>query len=214
MEKILNEVIKNKYEVIAWNLITGHFVKTDLRLQSVVMVKKELHFLLSESSSQILKEVISGSGIINFYIPFKGILFSAELKKFDDKKLVTNIPSDFDSNDRRTENRYQALDVKITISYKDKSITKSCFDLSNGGFSVVFLNSEAIVKSDDDNSLSVTIRYGENLYELKAKLVGTRSVKPYENESIPYAGRRTSFEFIDLSANDRLFLNNIIGAIA
>ncbi|MCK5882242.1 MAG: hypothetical protein KAG61_01030 [Bacteriovoracaceae bacterium] len=211
MEKLLSEIAGKGYEVIAWNFIAGHFVKADVLLDAVVTSrKKELHFKFSNSSHQMLKEIVSGSGKINFFIPFNGLLFTSELKKLDDKKLITDYPTESELHDRRLKDRVEALEVKISIKIRDRLVTKSCFDLSSGGFSVVFMASENFSNVSEGEEVEANIRYRGETILLLARNVGRKKVAPYQYESIPYAGNRASFEFININAKERLLLNDII----
>ncbi len=214
MEKLLNEIAGKKYDVIAWNSIAGHFVKADVELDATVTSrKKELHFSFTKSSLQMLKEIVSGSGKINFFIPYKGMLFTSDIIKLTDDKLITNFPVDADFEDRRERDRFEALEVKISINIRNRIVTKSCFDLSTGGFSVVFMASENLSNVSPGEEVELGIKYKDQNFSMKARNVGRKKVAPYELESIPYAGNRASFEFIEMTPEGRIFLNNIIDTL-
>lgn len=213
MEKILTEIIRKKHQVVAWNQVADQLMKADVVMESFVMSRRnEVHFSIPGESLEQVKEMLSGSGKINFFIPFKGLIFTSEIKSFAGNRLVTQLPEDSEFQDRRTDLRIDTVDIRIEFEINNNRFSKNCFNLSSGGFSVMFMNSENIGKLNDLTEIEIKLKYKEEVIKLKSRVASVVNVKAYEHEAIPFAGKRVSFEFKDVNPEMKMHLNSIIVA--
>lgn len=213
-EKIFSDIAKNKYPVTVWNLTAGHMVKGEVQLDAVVTGRKsELHFNCSPTSEQLVEQMISGSGELNFFVSHKGIFFSCNIVSFTGKRLVMSFPSDTDFQDRRVKERVDAFDVSVQVQVGDRKITKNGFDLSTGGIALVFMKSESIREIKKGESFPLSLRFQDDLIELKGLVVDVKKVDPYQHETLPYGGQRVAFEFVEIKNIDRVRIAGIIDVL-
>lgn len=213
-DKIFSDIAKNKYPVIVWNLTAGHMIKAEVVLESVVMGRKaELHFNCSDLTSQLVEQMISGSAQLNFFVAHKGVFFTSTIISFSGKKLVVEIPADTDFQDRRNKERVDAFDVTVKVQVGERSITKNGFNLSTGGIALVFMKAENIRELKRGESFPLSLRYQDDLIELKGLVVDVKKVDPYQHETLPYGGQRVAFEFVEMKNIDRVRIAGIMDAL-
>lgn len=210
-EKIFDDIAKNNYPVTVWNLTAGNLIKAEVKLESVVVGRRnELHFSCPSLAEQLIEQMISGTGKLNFFVAHKGILFTSAIIQFTKNRLVVEIPQDTDFQDRRIRERVDAFAVTAQLQVGEKKITKNAFNLSTGGIALVFMKSENIRELKRGEIFPLTLKYQSEVLDLKAQVLDVKKVDPYQHETIPYGGQRVSFEFVELKNLERVRIAGII----
>ncbi len=213
-EKIFEDIVKNKYPVTVWNLTAGHMIKAEVKLESVVTGRKnELHFSCPVGAEQLIEQMISGSGMLNFFVSHKGILFTSNIVLFTKGRLVVDVPEDADFQDRRIKERVDAFDVTAQVQVGERFLTKNAFNLSTGGIALVFMKTENIRELKKGETFPLTLKYQSEQLQLKALVLDVKKVDAYQHETIPYGGQRVSFEFVELKNIERVRIAGIIDAL-
>lgn len=222
MEKLiedLNDVIeviegtKDKGEtVFAWYVFNDHTLKVELTIQSIDKEGEEILLLPDPKSVFFIKEMISGLGTINVYVPKDLLIFSAEFKNIDEEgKLKIGFPTLFKVHDRRGWDRVQLeADVLALFELRGKTWNKKVFDLGSGGMSIVFNKTEHFRGEIQEKVENVKIKVGEKTAYCECTIVNILQLKPYMLENCPYGGTRVSFKFDNLGSDSKDFLEKIL----
>jgi hypothetical protein len=208
----IKEAMEKKQTVLCWYVLNDHTVKAELTVLNFHPNKDEIVFKPMPGSLPYLKQMISGSGKMNFFLPCQSCTFSSELKSLDENgKLVTSLPEVFRFNDRRSGHR---VDLEMTIwadfEINGKKYHKKCFDLGAGGLSIVFSNLEHFRGRINQSLDSIELTVGKNKIETKCQIVNILKLTPYKLDNCPYGGSRVSFKFLKLKEKDKETLEGIV----
>ena len=90
--EVLNETKEKSESVFAWYVFNDHTLKVELKIHSIDDSVEEIILKPDPKSVFLVRELVSGLGTINIYVPKKLLIFSAEFKNVDDEgglKLAT-----------------------------------------------------------------------------------------------------------------------------
>ena len=222
MEKLIEDlsdvldVIEESKEkgdrIFAWYVFNDHTIKVELTIQSVDKDKEEILLCPDPKSVFFIKEMISGLGTINIYMPSSLLIFSAEFKNLDEEgKVRIGFPTLFKVHDRRGWDRVQIeANVFAIFELKGKMWNKNVFDLGSGGMSIVFNKTEYFRGELQEVVKKIEIKVGDKSTYCECTIVNILQLKPYMLENCPYGGARVSFKFNRLDDDTREFLEKIL----
>ncbi|MBL6990042.1 MAG: PilZ domain-containing protein [Bacteriovoracaceae bacterium] len=200
IQSLIKEAHTKKKPLIAWYFFVGKMLKAELDIVSVLSERKKIKLQAREKSFIYLKEMISGSGEINIYIPEYQFFFTTKICSLDDLgELTIEFPDESSVVDRRGGQRFSLSDdLLIELTYKNKKTKKKCFDISSGGFSIILSKSEKLLFKEDQLFDVVNVYFGSQQITLSAKIKNILKLKPFMVEDNPYGAFRISFQFVDV----------------
>ena len=83
--EVLKEVQEKSESIFAWYVFNDHTLKVELGIQSINDSVEEIILKPDPKSVFLVRELISGLGTINIYVPKSLLIFSAEFKNVDDE---------------------------------------------------------------------------------------------------------------------------------
>jgi hypothetical protein len=209
---LIEEAKDSGVKVFAWYVFNEHTLKVELTIQDVDKEKEEIILCPEPTSVSYIKEMISGLGSVNIYMPKTRLIFSAEFKNIDEQgKMRIGLPSLFKVHDRRGWDRTQ-LEANITAVFelKGKTWNKNVFDLGCGGMSIVFSKNDLFRGEVQEIVKKMEIKVGDTKVYCECIIVNILQLRPYLLESCPYGGTRVSFKFNQLDEKTKSFFESII----
>lgn len=208
-EKNIYDSIKNahqkKYPLAAWQLEGDVLLKAELTILSYKVDRNEIILQTSEGMENHLIQMITGLGKLNFYLNEFSLLFTSDIKKLEPGgKLTISFPQHYFFHDRREGERFEILGLPFAVKLKigNRQLKKSCFDISKGGLSILFSQSERVPYQTGDLIKDLTLVFGGHEVNFEARVVRILKLKPYMLESIPYGGSRLSLKFEKMAEMD------------
>jgi len=210
--EVLNETKDKSESVFAWYVFNDHTLKVELSIHSIDGSEEEIVLTPDNKSVFLVRELVSGMGTINIYVPKKLLIFSAEFKHVDDEgRLKIGYPTIFKVHDRRGWDRVQLeADILAAFELKGKNWNKKVFDLGSGGMSIVFNKTEHFRGELQERIDRVEITVGEKKVFCQCTIVNILQLKPYLLESCPYGGTRVSFKFDNLDKDSKEILDKVL----
>ncbi|MEI8345824.1 MAG: hypothetical protein WCG27_00025 [Pseudomonadota bacterium] len=210
IERVLIEALKEGNKLIGWYDTPEGLLRAELKIKSLSVVRKEIVLSPLAGSYFYLKEIITGSGKINFYAPLSGLVFTSEVIRFPEKgPLVVAFPKEHLFDERRQLNRIDCanLDLWINFGHDNKSMRKKCYDISIGGFSVLFAKTDKFPWKEQTVLEQVTLVANSQKEIFTAEILGIHNIDPYALKNYPYGGRRVSFKFLNTSKAQKDFIH-------
>lgn len=160
------------------------------------------------------KELISGSGLVDFYLLQGPVIFRSRITRFNyDGSLEVSFPEHYIFHERRLAKRVEiAQSPIVALNFAEKTIIKSCSDLSLGGFAVMFSISEKRNFSPKLEIRGNTMTFLGQKFLFDCEIVAEIRPKPFLYEKFPYAFSRVSFRFSRLSPLDQQVLEKLISS--
>ena len=210
--EVLKETQEKSESIFAWYVFNDHTLKVELGIQSIDDSVEEIILKPDPKSVFLVRELISGLGTINIYVPKSLLIFSAEFKNVDDEgRIKIGFPTIFKVHDRRGWDRVQLeADILATFELKGKNWNKKVFDLGSGGMSIVFNKTEHFRGELQEKIPKVTITVGEKKAFCECTIVNILQLKPYLLENCPYGGTRVSFKFDNLDKDSKEILDKVL----
>jgi c-di-GMP-binding flagellar brake protein YcgR len=221
-KNILNALNRAKNEgkpVIVWRLIGSSKKTSEAAITMVCKYSNELTFKVNNLNVEDVKSIISGSNVVNFYVPDESFLFQAEVKSFsEDNVLSVCFPTMVAQVERRKYFRLEKMDgiIMRTNFYiasdmgatnKVQLFEKDCFDLSAGGLSFIITKLEKKFFNIDDIVAGIHLMFGSNEVVLNGKIVNFIPIEPNQKNNLLYKGYKVCIEFIDISDLEKQKVN-------
>lgn len=211
-DKKIIEAITKKFPVVAWNSNNSVIHKTQLTLKAYRKDYGELEFNIPEEKQEEFVKLLDGGDKFRVYLPDLSIAFSLVVKQYSDIKVVkTFIPDNFTFHERRNFERVTPDRLCYAyINFKNAKPRVNIFDVSLGGFSVVYPKSLKVDIKEEQiyDNISIDI-YGHKIVG-KFQCVNTVSLDPHKVESLPYGGFKVAFKFVEISQRDLDYLRDFI----
>lgn len=208
----IKEAHQNKSLVYAWQLEGEVLLKAELLIESYKLDRNQIILQTTEGMEQLLMQLITGSGKLNFYIAESSLLYTSDIKKLEQGgKLTIAFPQTHHFHDRRELTRYEILGLPISAKLKirEKEIKKPCFDISKGGISLLFSQGEKVPYKEGELIQGLSLEFGNHSVPFEAKAVRILKLKPFMLESIPYGGSRLSLKFEKMEQKDKELLEKL-----
>jgi hypothetical protein len=209
IERVIQKVLRDGQIVIAWYDTPEGLLRAELKIKSLTQNRREIVLNPQPGSFFYLKQLVSGSGAINFYVPQSGLIFCSQVLKFPENgPIVIAFPDQHLFDERREGRRLDCSPINLWIHISDqgKSIRKKCFDLSFGGFSILFAKNESFPWGENDELKQIAIIWNKYKIFFTAKIVKIHNIDPYFLNNYPYGGKRISFKFTKTDKIQKDFL--------
>ena len=211
-DKKIVEAITQKFQVVAWNSINSVIYKTQLTLKAYRKDYGELEFNIPEERAEEFSKLLEGGDKFRVYLPDLSIAFSLVIKQYPSEKTVkTFLPDNFTFHERRNYERVKPDRLCYAyINFKNATPRVNIFDVSLGGFSVVYPKSLKVDIKEEHlySNISLDI-YGHKITG-KFQCVNTVSLDPHKVEALPYGGFKVAFQFVEISQRDLDYLREFI----
>jgi len=179
-----------------WFTVNNSLVQLPVKFNSVNFVKNKINFTLEMQYLDYFKSMLGGSLNLNFYIPDESLNFTAEFMTLEENRLAVSLPCFQKKYDQRKNTRAVIDGEHASISMTDQGmiISKRCYDLSVGGFSIILNKSELDATRRIKASKAKLHIMGEDCL-VGVKLTRVQDFNPSKEEY--YKFYKVSYEFQD-----------------
>ena len=127
-------------------------------------------------------------------------------------ELILSYPFQCMAQERREKERIYSPNLLVRFQGKI-ALCKNCYDFGPGGFSVLFQKKEYVPCAVGE-PIEVELFMEDKFIHLTANLVNIIQLDAFENHNYPYGGQRASFQWKNLTADDRILLKEMLRASA
>ncbi len=198
MMEIIGSAMRSGIEVMAWDLINDHLINFKMKIKKIIRGSEEILLVPADKAMDwdSVKELVRGSGLMNFFISEPGLLFRSELLALEGDFLVIRFPKIWNLEDRRIVDRISELNsIVLEIRKKDNIRAFKVFDISEGGLSVVLSGADSYHLKEGDRIKGAILKLMGTAVSLDIEVINGQKVTPYQFENIPYTGRRFGIQF-------------------
>ena len=187
--------------LIAWLSNDSGVISAEFLLYQVDQVQGQLELKVLPDSFVYLEDLIRKGKEIKIYMPQGSYFFFTKvLEVKPDGKVSIGFPEVLFFKERRQSDRANpSKRLRVHFSINNKKFNKNCYDLSVGGFSVVFNHTEQSGFEEKDPVEWVEFEFDGQRIKLNAVLSKVVKIKPFVFENIPYGQKKVSFEFKAMS---------------
>jgi len=211
IDKIMIEAIQNQYSVYAWKSLNGEVEKCELKIKAFRKELGEVELEIPTNENKKIADIVTGAREIHFYLPESSVSFNAKIKvTLDEKKIKIYIPTEYSFYERRKNERVNLEKCFLTFEHNKNKIRKSIFDIGMGGIALVLPRTEKIMAKKGLTFENCILEVETRKIKLSIECVGTQAIDRYKLESLPYGGNKFSFRFVNLSKEDKDFLQDLI----
>jgi c-di-GMP-binding flagellar brake protein YcgR len=205
-------------DIIIWRFAGGKKLKAFAKIKVIRKYRDELVLCPPNSQIEKFEDVISGTDIVNVFLPHDGVLFQTTIKSYEDNDLLTLAkPTQYAQIDRRKHFRLNVVDhsnLKVIIPSKKslfaKELHKNIYDLSVGGFSVLCNKSELRELYVEAKIKGIKFYLGKEVHMANISVVSHYELDPMHNSDIIYKCWKISFEFKKYKSEFLESLNNYV----
>lgn len=211
-DRMIVEAVRENYSFFAWQSIGGVIEQCELKVKAYRKDYNEIELEVGVGQEDKLSKVISGTRIINIYVPELSVSFSSELKAITaDKKVKLYPPSDYSFHERRKHERVQpAQTCYVSFEHNKMMIKKSIYDFSLGGIAVMLPKSDKVVIAEGKAYPLFILEVGTRKIKVKAECVNSVTIDRFKLDNLPYGGFKLAFRFTEISKEDKDFLAEFI----
>ena len=196
-------------QIYAWTIKNDRLIKA--KLNFVRAKEEELKLRVEEKENHYLKEIFSGSMKLCLMLEEIGLLFETEILSYKNLELEVKLLDNISSIERREYERAKPIiELAVGFTQEENKSYRDIYDLSVGGFSIVLAKSDRLLIPESEISLELKV-FGKQ-YPIKCRRIKDEKLELYQIEDIPYAGRRVSFEFLELNKEMREQISGLIEA--
>lgn len=208
--KLLNQAKQRESNVILWKMVTGVKVITEIQFRTIRKFNNEIEFIPAAGTEQMVKQIVGGEEVVNFYLPHESCLFRCKVKSFsDDGILVVSFPKLLAQVDRRADIRLYASDnvparIKFQKSFygqriQNQAFDKQIYDISAGGISFITskMENKYFEVGDEIHNMHLCLD-NHNLY-LSGKILSIVEIEPDEDNGLIYKGQKICIQFENAS---------------
>ncbi|EQC43480.1 PilZ domain-containing protein [Bacteriovorax sp. Seq25_V] len=191
-EQLIAAAVSTNAKAFIWDLEANEIIRVPVELKNYNAFKKVVNFEIDHRAKEYIKDLISGPGVLKFYIPDSQLLFVSKVEMYRGSHLEVRYPEAFQKHDRRREDRLEPL---IPVHFKMEGIKKECYDVSFGGFSFILNGLEfRNMRYEPGQIVECHIEFPTKKIKIKAEIVNIANLKPFQVERFPYGAKRISFK--------------------
>ncbi len=195
IEEISLRVLKSNCTVFVWDVVGSEVVKVPLKLKNFNSISRTIYFELDHRAKIYIKDLISSSGFLKFFIPELQVIFICGIKVYKGNSLEVRYPDSMKKHDRRRDGRIEPL---LPVSCDLFGHQKECYDISLGGYSTIINNMEfKKFKLGKGVVIENKMLFTSTKVKLTSEVVNVTDIKPFELERFPYGAKRISFKVED-----------------
>jgi len=211
-DRMMVESVRSSYSFFAWQSIGGAVEKCELRVKAYRKDYNEIELETRIEKDPSLAKVISGTRVLNIYVPELSVSFSAELKVVaGEQKLKIYLPMEYSFYERRKHERLQPEKACYVSFEANRGLMKrAIFDISLGGFAIVLPKSDKVTVAKGKEFPIMVLDIYERKIKVKAECTNSLSIDRFKLDTLPYGGYKIAFRFIEISASDREFLIDFV----
>ncbi len=211
IDKILIEAIQNQYSLYAWKSLNGEIEKCELKIKAFRKELGEVELEIPATENRKVADIVTGTRDIRFYLPESTLSFNAKIKlTLDEKKLKIYIPTEYSFYERRKNERVSLEKCFLIFEQNKTKMRKSVFDIGMGGIALVLPRTEKIMAKKGATFENCILEVETRKIKLMIECVGTQSIDRFKLDSLPYGGNKFSFRFVNISKEDKEFLQDLI----
>jgi hypothetical protein len=192
-----------------WFTVNNSLVQLPVTCSSINKIKNKMNFLLESQYQEYFKSMLGGSLNINFYIPDDSLNFTAEFLSLNEKTLSVSFPNFHKKYDQRKNTRaiIDGEHVEISLADQGKIISKRCYDLSCGGFSIILNKNELDATKRMKSAKAKLHIMGEDCL-IGVKLTRVQDFNPSTEEF--YKFYKVSYEFQDTKPEYKVKIKKLL----
>jgi len=210
-DKMIVEAIQNNFSFFAWQSVAGNVEKCELVVKAYRKEYNEIELELKNPEDNMAK-IISGTRVINIYVPELAVSFTSELKSVTaDKRLKLYPPKEFNFFERRKHERLNPIKTcYVVFEHNRNQIKKAIYDISLGGIAIILSKSDKLVIPKGKEFPLITLEIGLRKLKIKAECVNSFTIDRFKLDNLPYGGYKIAFRFKDMSKEDREYLTEFV----
>ena len=191
-EELLLQTVKANSDTFIWDMVGPEIVRVPVKLKSFNSYKKQMNFEVDSRAKNYMKKLISSNGLLKMFMPNIQFIFVAPVFKYSGNSLVIGYPSASKRHDRRKSKRFEPL---VPIQCKLSGLSKECFGISMGGFSII-VNKMEFHKTglDIGQVLECKMTFPTEKVHISGQVVNIKDIKPFELDRFPYGAKKVSFQ--------------------
>lgn len=217
----LHQVKEKGQECYIWKFSGDKKLLAKVKMDLVQRNRKEFFIEADAGEKDNFGLVVGASSFLNFFIPSNGSMFRCDVKEVNkDGKILVKFPEMLAQLERRKNLRISTYhDHRINIRFM-KSVTlpklmnqffsKSCFDLSGGGFSLLVSKTELKMFYPEDTIDGLEIGIGDRLIKTTAKIKSMNEMGPDNDSQLIYKVWKIAFKFEKMDKIDQEFLSKFV----
>ncbi len=209
-DRMIVEAVRENYTFFAWQSIGGVVEKCELKIKAYRKDYNEIELELREGQEDKLAKIISGSRILNIYVPELSVSFCSELKSaaaMDNKRIKLCPPTEFLFYERRKHERVQPSKVCfVSFEHNKQMVKKPIYDFSLGGIAILLPKAERINVEKNKVFKDFIVEIGMRKMKVEAECVSTLVIDRFKLENLPYGGNKLAFRFLTISAEDKDYI--------
>ena len=206
-------------DIFVWKLIGGEEFLGLVRIESVSKSRKEFCIVPMENNERAVQNLLMNQSHIDFYIPNSSLLLRCSLKKSEAPvRYYLNFPKHVAQLDRRSSTRISSLEANdVVVQFSSKAergqiqhFSKSCFDISSGGFSFYVSKMEKKFFNPGEALSDLRIKTKQWDLKVEAQLILSKEIEPDEYNGLGYKVWRINCRFKNLDQVSRRHLDRYI----
>ncbi len=221
INSLLNTAKEAEQEVFIWRLVGGSKYLASVKIETIRKARKD--FLISpiEGHECLVQDMLSSQNFIDLYVPESAMLFRCNIKQAETpSRYFLEFPEFVAQVERRKHlrlNVYRSEEVKINFAKSmalpknlSQQFSKSCFDISAGGFSffVSRIESKFFQINDPIRNIEVTIDgWGT---KVSAQIALIKEIEPDESNGLTYKVWRVCCRFTQIDQKSKNHLEKYI----
>ncbi len=211
-DRMIVEAVQENYSFFAWHSVGGVIEKCEMKIKAFRKDYNEIELMLKDGQEVELAKVVAGDRVLNIYIPELSVSFSSEIKAITaDRKVKLFIPLEFSFFERRKQQRVMPLaECFVCFEHNRQVIKKSIYDISIGGIAIIMAKSEKMNITKGKYFSLFILDFGSRKIKMNAECTNSFVINRFKHDNLPYGGFKIAFRFLDLSKEDKAFINEFI----
>lgn len=211
IDKLMIEAVQNQYSLFAWKSLNGEIEKCELKIKAFRKEVNEIELEITLNEKKKISDIVTGTGEIQFYMPEASVSFSSRIKvTLADNKFKIYIPAEFSFYERRKYERVSLDKCSLVFEQNKMKVKKAVFDIGIGGIALILPRTEKILSKKGSVLENCILEVETRKIKINLECVGTQSIDRFKLDNLPYGGNKFSFRFLQISKEDKEFLQDLI----
>ncbi len=193
-------------EVFIWKLVGGSKYLANVKIEAVRKTRKDLCVVPAPGYEKQVQELMGSQEFIDFYIPESALLFRCKIRQTEAPVRYYVCYPEFTAQvERRKEFRLNVHDsAEVKVGFSKSTIdprpmtqvfTKTCFDVSAGGFSFLVSRMESKFFKIHDPIRNIDVKIGDRKAKVNAEIALIKEIEPDQTNGLTYKVWRVCCRF-------------------
>lgn len=208
-------------EVLFWRLTHDSKLVVGFKIELVRRSRQEVVVATVAGQEKQALELIGSRDFVDVYIPDSGLLLRCLIKSGEEqKKFTLQVPTSAALMERRGQARLNVFDTgEFNLSFSktsdglkpvSQSFSKSCFDISAGGFSFFISRLETKFFQIHNPIRNIQLTIPGHTFKVSAEIALIKEVDPSHVPGLTYKAWRVCCKFNQIDDISRRYLERYI----